>query len=1593
MSMRVTAWSAGSNGREGTYLWSGICITNDPQEGPAYAFLNPVQENLSSCNYTEGITVLGPIQPGDVHSNTIVGNYVGTDITGTLDRGNVHEGICLCEGTHDNLVRRNLSSGNDYDGIGLQGYNNVPFPPAPPIQTHSNLIDSNTVGLDANGNPLPNAMAGITIGEYGPSQWGCADKNIIEHNTIAENGWDGVAVWEDGVNNTNADENLITQNSIYDNDSLGIDLQNNGVTANDPSDPDTGPNEEMNFPIITSASYSGGATTISGTLDTPNPNTATVEVFKARLDPTGYGEGETYLGSTTPDAAGNWNLTTTVLVVGDSVTATATDVNNNTSEFSATVAVTGQPQFPRDHFKVWSVDPITVSLFLQVKDQFHNEYFDIDVTELDFFSNPVNKNDEGIQRPNDHLTWYKTSSLLEEREVEYQNQFESTTVWIDSLVYLLVPTEKDPYPPPDSLDHYLCYRIANPTTIIGEVKLEDQFHIEYLDSLRSKYFCAPCDKIHDEQEFIRFDSSTHYVAYEIFPKDIFDTTVETQDQFQVGSLTIWQSELLLVPTAKEEVSVVDTCEYYKPAYVDYAPAGMPDFDQKQDQWYLGVPPNQQWTHCGPVALADCFWWFDSKFETSGTPPPTIADNYPLVQNYDMVTLLDDHDTSNVIRFVDSLALYCNTNPAGQSGTNVFDLATGAQDWLDSVGLGSSYSIQIVPIDPAFGFEYIREQVLLSQDVILLVGFWQEVDGSDYCERVGGHYLTVAGVCPDPADSALCFSDPFYDLNEGNPPGGPPHNADVHNDAQYVSGPHGTMHHDKYYVIPALCTPSAGDPWHIELANYAVNAGNIGNWVGQNSYDPTIAPVPPDGNPIHTLIEFAVVICPVEVPPEPTIGKVKHCIDTLSYKPSMGSPVGTNWHELWPDYCEHWICSSWVDNGDGVLSQCDTIDFVHLPSGRKIWEHVEVVTPTITVSDLSDPGNIIYLDGLDPNPLCTTITSPIGTYWHEVYPNYCTVWKITSWTDNGNGYLDYCDDIDLETIGGATTFNGHVDGIETDIITTPLPIPDADEYDHNIDGYIPSDGDPTGTMWHELWPVYCQWWELAEWRDNGDGVLSFCDTIKFQRPDDPDSVIWKHVEEVTLTIKAANEIDSFYFDFMCGNPNVDPIVDPINTFWHEVWPTFSQRFICVGWTDNGSGILDSCDYIDLMLISGPDSGNVAQYHVKAAETDIITTYIPTGVPDDTCDYYKKSYGDYSPYSVPDFDQKQNGWTGLPFGGWSYCGPVALADCFWWMDSRFEVPGSPPPPTVSDSYPLVQNYNPLVIADDHAPTNVIPFVDSLALYSNCSPATQGTWIRDLYNGAVQWISSRGLDIVDNELWVNLIQAPDFDTIKTELLNCEDVILLLGFYEDHGAPEGFCRLGGHYVTVAGLCTTETRICISDPWYDENEGEPPVGSAHGSAIHNDAQFISGPHGQIQHDGYQTVVNPIPALNPVTLELTDYHDNWTLSEIQNFAEMNQTDPAIPFCQWQGGPIFTMVDWALTISPCCLHRGNADHIIGPGGPIDVADLTFLVAYLFQSGARPPCIEEGNVDAIVGPGGPIDVADLTFLVAYLFQGGATPPPCP
>src|SRR5205085_2953273 len=81
---------------------------------------------------------------------------------------------------------------------------------------------------------------------------------------------------------------------------------------------------------------------ITGRLNSAASTTYRIEFFaNDAIDPSGYGEGQIFLGfkSVTTNASGNANFTTMVpqIAAGRRVTASATDSNDNTSEFSGAI--------------------------------------------------------------------------------------------------------------------------------------------------------------------------------------------------------------------------------------------------------------------------------------------------------------------------------------------------------------------------------------------------------------------------------------------------------------------------------------------------------------------------------------------------------------------------------------------------------------------------------------------------------------------------------------------------------------------------------------------------------------------------------------------------------------------------------------------------------------------------------------------------------------------------------------------------------------------------------------------------------------------------------------------------------------------------------------------------------------------------------------------------------------------------------------------------------------------------------------------------------------------------------------------------------
>jgi len=85
---------------------------------------------------------------------------------------------------------------------------------------------------------------------------------------------------------------------------------------------------------------------------------------------------------------------------------------------------------------------------------------------------------------------------------------------------------------------------------------------------------------------------------------------------------------------------------------------------------------------------------------------------------------------------------------------------------------------------------------------------------------------------------------------------------------------------------------------------------------------------------------------------------------------------------------------------------------------------------------------------------------------------------------------------------------------------------------------------------------------------------------------------------------------------------------------------------------------------------------------------------------------------------------------------------------------------------------------------------------------------------------------------------------------------------------------------------------------------------------------------------------------------------------------------------------FTILDIQVETG-CCVIRGDIDRSGIP--PVDIADLVYLVDFMFNAGPVPFCFDEGDVDASGVE--PIDIADLVYLVDYMFNSGPIPPVCP
>ena len=288
--------------------------------------------NIISGNGQNGINMFTAGTTG----NIIQGNYIGTNINGTVDLGNNQNGIRMFRVSNNTVGGAaagagNLVSGNNQNGILVSE-----------VEAVGNIIQGNLIGTRAGGTiALPNSVDGVRIDLNNPTNTIIGGQAPSAGNTIAFNTGRGVNV----VSGTG---HRISGNNIFSNGSLGIDLGNDGLTANDAGDPDTGPNNRQNFPTLAQAS-TGTSTSVAGTLNSAANTTYTLEFFSnTACETSGFGEGAVFRGFTTAttNATGNASFSAVLansVPVGQFVTATATDPNGNTSEFGQCVTVASQP--------------------------------------------------------------------------------------------------------------------------------------------------------------------------------------------------------------------------------------------------------------------------------------------------------------------------------------------------------------------------------------------------------------------------------------------------------------------------------------------------------------------------------------------------------------------------------------------------------------------------------------------------------------------------------------------------------------------------------------------------------------------------------------------------------------------------------------------------------------------------------------------------------------------------------------------------------------------------------------------------------------------------------------------------------------------------------------------------------------------------------------------------------------------------------------------------------------------------------------------------------------------------------------------------
>ncbi len=309
------------------YIGAAADGTTEANNGTGITIRSGAHDNTVGGDKTVGNVILGhagvEVAAGAGTGNIIAGNNIGLDAAGAAHVATALPGIHVSgSGTviGDNVsppLFANPDKGNVI--VGRRGVAAIFLENANSTKVTGNFLGTNRSGATDMGNTDGIQVTGGGSNTLGPG------------NTIAFNTGIGVSVA--------SATNRIVANSIHDNGGLGIDVDPDFVTIAPPT--------------LTSATGSETSATVNGTfVGTPNSQFF-MEFFKnSACDPSGAGEGETYLGfvTATTNGSGNasYSFSSGEAGLGDVITATASTASATptTSEFSGckTVVSGGTPE-------------------------------------------------------------------------------------------------------------------------------------------------------------------------------------------------------------------------------------------------------------------------------------------------------------------------------------------------------------------------------------------------------------------------------------------------------------------------------------------------------------------------------------------------------------------------------------------------------------------------------------------------------------------------------------------------------------------------------------------------------------------------------------------------------------------------------------------------------------------------------------------------------------------------------------------------------------------------------------------------------------------------------------------------------------------------------------------------------------------------------------------------------------------------------------------------------------------------------------------------------------------------------------------------